>query len=73
MNSEILIAVLSFLGTAIGSVVGVLQANKLTNYRIKELEKKVEKHNNLVERMTIVEERAKSNSHRLDKLDNEGD
>jgi len=71
MKGEILIALMSLAGTLIGSVLGVLQANKLTNYRIKELEKRVEKHNNLVERMTIVEERAKSNTHRLDKLEEE--
>lgn len=72
MSNELLIAVLSFAGTALGSIIGVLQANRLTNYRIEELEKKVNKHNNLVERMTVVEQRAKSNSHRIEKLE-EGD
>ena len=69
MSNELLIAVLSFAGTALGSIIGVLQANRLTNYRIEELEKKVNKHNNLVERMTVVEQRAKSNSHRIEKLE----
>ena len=39
--NEIIIAVLSLLGTIIGSLSGVLAANRLTNYRIQELEKKV--------------------------------
>lgn len=69
MTSEIVVALLSLLGTAAGSVAGVLAANRLTNYRIDQLEKKVEKHNNLVERMVAVEDRAKSNSHRLDELE----
>ncbi len=69
MESEILISILSLAGTVIGSALGVLQANKLTNFRIQELEKRVDKHNNLVERMTMVEERAKSNTHRIDKLE----
>ena len=69
MTSEIIVAVLSLLGTAAGSITGVLAANRLTNYRIEQLEKKVETHNNLVERMVQVEDRAKSNSHRLDDLE----
>ena len=43
MNAEIVIALLSLAGTLIGSLSGVLAANRLTNYRIQELEKKVEK------------------------------
>ena len=48
---------------------GIALSSKLTNYRIEQLEKKVEKHNNLVERMQAVEDRAKSNTHRIDTLD----
>lgn len=57
MTEGIIIAILSFLGTAIGSLVGILQSNKLTNYKIEELQKKVEKHNSVVERTTILEEK----------------
>lgn len=57
MPSEILIALLSFAGTIIGSLAGVFSAARLTNYRIEQLEKKVDKHNNLVERMYAVEDR----------------
>lgn len=69
MTNEIIIAGMSLLGTASGSIFGILAANRLTNFRIEQLEKKVEKHNNLVERMVQVEDRAKSNSHRLDDLE----
>ena len=68
MNSEVMIAFLSLLGTAFGSVVGIMTANRLTTYRIERLEEKVEKHNQLVERMIKVEESAKSAHHRLDEL-----
>ena len=51
MENELIIGGLSFLGTVIGTLGGILAANKLTNYRIGELEKKVDKHNNLIERM----------------------
>ena len=39
----------------IGSLGGILAASKLMNYRIEQLEKKVDKHNNVVERIAVVE------------------
>lgn len=57
MSGEILVAIISFLGTAVGSVASVLTANKLTNYKIEELKKEVEKHNGLVDRMYKLEGR----------------
>ena len=51
LTSEVaIVAILSLLGTLIGSLARILTANKLTNYRIAELEKKVEKHNRVIER-----------------------
>lgn len=77
MNDEILVALLGFLGTLIGSVLGILAANKLTNYRIEQLEKKVEKHNKVIERVyklegraDLIEEEIKEDERRLDKLEN---
>lgn len=67
--NEIIIAVLSLLGTIIGSLSGVLAANRLTNYRIQELEKKVEKHNTIVERTYRLEEMMKVANHRLTDLE----
>ena len=69
MTQEIIIAVLSLLGTIIGSLTGVLAANRLTNYRIQELEKKVEKHNTIVERTYRLEEMMKVANHRLTDLE----
>ena len=48
-------AALSLLGTLGGSLSGILTANKLTNYRIQELEKRVEKHNQVIERVYNLE------------------
>lgn len=67
--NEIIIAVLSLLGTIIGSLAGVLAANRLTNYRIQELEKKVEKHNTIVERTYRLEEMMKVANHRINDLE----
>lgn len=71
MSSEMIVALVSFAGTAIGSIAGVLTANKLTNYRISQLEEKVNKHNNLVERMTAVEQSVKSAHKRIDEIHEE--
>ena len=53
MQGEILIAVLSFLGTCVGSWGGL----KLMSYRIEQLEKKVEKHNSVIERVFKLEQK----------------
>jgi hypothetical protein len=66
--TDILTALIAFLGTLVGSLGGILAANRLTVYRIEELEKKVSKHNNLVERMFCVESSVKSAHHRIDEL-----
>ena len=55
MTEQIVIAILSFAGTLAGSLFGVLAAQKLTQYRLSQLEEKVSKHNHLVERTYILE------------------
>ena len=51
MSETIIVALLSLVGTILGTFGGILTANKLTNYRIEQLEKKVEKHNKVIERV----------------------
>lgn len=68
MEPEIAVAICSLIGTLVGSLAGIMPANRLTNYRIEQLEEKVRKHNNLVERMIVVEQSTKSAHHRLDEL-----
>jgi len=55
LTAEIFVALLGFAGTLVGSLLGVLTAQKLTQYRLSQLEEKVGKHNNLVERTYILE------------------
>ena len=55
MSEVVIVAILSLLGTLIGSLAGILTANQLTNYRIEQLEKKVEKHNSVIERVYKLE------------------
>ena len=55
LDPTVIVGFLSVLGTLVGSLAGVITANKLTSYRIEQLEKKVEKHNNIVERTYVLE------------------
>lgn len=61
----IVVAVLSLIGTIIGSYSGM----KLMSYRIEQLEKRVEKHNNYAERIPVMEEKIENHDHRLDSLE----
>ena len=76
MNSEMWVAFISLIGTLIGTFGGIMASNKMTSYRIEQLEKKVEKHNNVVERMYKIEENQavinnniKVANHRIDDLE----
>lgn len=69
MSETIVVAILSLVGTALGSGLSILAANKLTNYKIDELQKKVEKHNNLIERTFRLEERETVLETRVDQLE----
>ena len=55
MSETTIIAVMSFLGTLVGTLGGILTANKLTIYRIEQLEKKVETHNKVIDRVYKLE------------------
>lgn len=55
MSSEIIVALLGLTGTLAGSFLGVVAASKLTQFRLQQLEEKVSKHNNLIERTYILE------------------
>ena len=65
MQGEIIVALVSFAGTCVGSWGGL----KLMSYRIEQLERKVEKHNNFAGRMPVVEEQIKVINHRIEDLE----
>lgn len=76
MSETIIVAALSFVGTLVGTFGGILTGTKLTNYRIEQLEKRVEKHNNVIERVynlekheAVVDEEIKVANHRIDDLE----
>ena len=57
MSETIIVSLISLIGTLGGTLGGILVSNKLTNYRIEQLEMKVEKHNKVVERVYELEKR----------------
>lgn len=61
-------AIVSCIGTVIGSMFGVMASSSKTLYRIEQLEKKVEKHNSMVERMIEAEDKIKSHQHQINDL-----
>ena len=76
MSETVIVTIISFTGTLLGTLGGIVASAKLTIYRIEQLEKKVEKHNNLIERVynleertTVAEEKIQSVEHRVDGLE----
>lgn len=68
MPDVVIVSLISLAGTLFGSIAGIMTANKLTTYRIGELENKVEKFNNLVERMFKVEQSTARQWDRIDEI-----
>ena len=71
MSETIIVALISLVGTLAGSLSGILVSSKMTNYRIEQLEKKVDKHNNFAEKIPIINEQIKVINHRLEDLERE--
>ena len=63
--TDIVVALMALVGTGIGSFSGF----QLTSYRVEQLEKKVDKHNQFAERLPVLEEKIKVMNHRLDDLE----
>ena len=76
MPAEVITAAISLIGTLVGTLGGIALSSNLTNYRIEQLEKKVEKHNNLITRtfkleqdFAVLDEKVKVANHRIDDLE----
>ena len=76
MDPTVISAILALVGSLVGTFGGIIASSKLTEYRIKELEKKQDKHNQVIERtykleerMELVEERQKVANHRIADLE----
>ena len=79
MSDVVIVGLLSLLGTILGTIGGIIATNRLTTYRIEQLEKKVDKHNNLIERVyeleeqnAVQDEKIVVANHRIDDLEKKG-
>ena len=57
MSDIVIVGLLSLLGTLAGTFGGIMVSNKLVNYRLRQLEIKVDKHNSVIDRMYCAEKR----------------
>lgn len=69
MDTSVIVAIISLIGTLGGSLGGILVSSKLTAYRIEQLERRVAEHNNFARRMPVVEEQIKVINHRIEDLE----
>ena len=76
MSEAIVVALIGLGGSAAGSLIGVLASSRLTQYRIEQLERKVDAHNNLItrtyeleKRAELMDEKIKVANHRIDDLE----
>lgn len=71
MDSTIIVAVISFIGTLIGTAGGIIASGKLTQYRLEQLEKKVDLHTKATAKIPIIEERIGNINIRISSLEKE--
>ena len=71
MKNEFFSGILSLLASLVGTFGGIITSTKLTNYQINELKKRVDKHNNVIERTYKLEEHCKYVDERIEKLESE--
>lgn len=76
MTTEVIVSLITLLGSALGTFAGIAVNARLTNYRIEQLEKKQDKHNSLIERVykieqhnAVVDEEIKVANHRISDLE----
>ena len=76
MSDTVIVALIGLLGSGAGAFGGILVSSKLTQYRLEQLEKKVEVHNQVIDRVYKLEERTelqeekiKVANHRIDDLE----
>jgi len=69
MSKDVLLAMLSLIGTMLGTFGGILTSSKLSNYRIEQLEKKVDKHNGFGEKIPVIQEQIKVINHKIEDLE----
>jgi hypothetical protein len=70
MDSAVIVAIISFLGTLIGTAGGIIASGKLTEYRISQLEKKVDIQNRATLKIPVIEEKISNLTVRVSNMEN---
>ncbi len=71
MDSTIIVALISFAGTLFGTAGGIVASSKLTNYRLEQLERKVEAQTQVASKVPVIEEKIKSINRRIAKIEHQ--
>lgn len=71
MESTVIVAIISFAGTLVGTAGGIIASGKLTEYRLSQLEKKVDKQNSVTSKIPIIEEKIVNMNRRIIGLEKE--
>ena len=69
MDTSIIVAIIGLVGSVLVQIVSIVVNNNVIKYRIEQLEKKVEKHNNLIERVYELEKNNSVQDVRLERID----
>ena len=76
MTETLIVALLSLVGTLVGAYLANRKSTALIAYRLEQLEEKVNKHNNVIERTfqlekqeELLEEKIRVTNHRIDDLE----
>ena len=68
MDGTTISGLFALIGTLAGTFGGIMTSTKLTNYRLEQLEKKVEAHNNLAEKVIVLQDTDKMLQNTIDGL-----
>ncbi|MBQ3052298.1 MAG: hypothetical protein IJD55_01205 [Clostridia bacterium] len=69
MESTVVVAIISFLGTLVGTAGGIIASSKLTQYRLEQLEKKVDSQNVISSKIPVLEEKISNINRRIQHIE----
>lgn len=69
MTEQVLVAIITVAGTATSAFIGIIVSSKMTTYRLGQLEKRVEKHNCILERTAALEQTCHEIEHRIERVE----
>lgn len=70
MDNTVIVAIISFAGTLLGTAGGIIASSRLTQYRLEQLERKVEAHTGITARIPLIEEKINGITVRIKNLEN---